>query len=97
MGLWGGHLAGEGQVPRWALRGVDGGRREGGHFRVEEAGTRRGKGAGATEPGNRAVQGVRGGALECMEGRGRALEALKALISAIGGRPGTPPPTVAIG
>ena len=48
MGLWGGHLAGEGQVPRWALCGVDGGRREGGHFRVEEAGTRRGKGAGAT-------------------------------------------------
>ena len=93
MGLWGGHLAGEGQVPRWALCGVDGGRREGGHFRVEEAGTRRGKGAGATGQSRVSVVGRWG----AWKGGGGALEALNALISAIGGRPGTPPPAVAIG
>ena len=71
MGLWGGHLAGEGQVPRWALRGVDGGRREGGHFRVEEAGTRRGKGAGAT--GQSRVSVVEGAGAHGRAG-GRSIE-----------------------
>ena len=43
MGLWGGHLAGEGQVPRWALCGGDGGAEKGGIFgwkRQEHEGAR---------------------------------------------------------
>ena len=47
--------------------------------------------------GGRAVQSTRGGALGCMKGRGGALGALEGLISAVCGRPGTPPPTANIG